>query len=87
MDVCSLYLGPLKSNCLRSSFVMIPKSHVMISPWGAYLNGDEAQSQDGGLLTLSPTGGLLGHTIRLLIITLKRFNLAPPNLVTFSFLY
>ena len=28
-------------------------------------------------------GGFLAKTIRLLTITLKRFDLAPPNLVTF----
>ena len=30
-------------------------------------------------------GGFLARTIRLLAITQKRLNLAPPNLVTFSF--
>ena len=30
-------------------------------------------------------GGLLARTIRLLTITLKQLNLAPPNLVTFTF--
>ena len=30
-------------------------------------------------------GGFMAQTTRLLIITLKRLNVAPPNLVTFSF--
>ena len=42
---------------------------------------------DKAVLTLQPTRveGFLAWTITLLTITLKRLNLAPPNLATFSF--
>ena len=50
MDVCSLRLGPFKSNRFRSSFGMTPKSPVMTCLSVAYLNGDKAQSHNGGLL-------------------------------------
>ena len=36
-------------------------------------------------ITYGGRGGLLAWTIRLLTITLKQLNLAPPNLVTFTF--
>ena len=48
---------------------MIPKSPVMTWPSGAYQSGDEAKSQDGGLLTKSSVSTFLTVALKFKIFT------------------
>ena len=49
------------------------------------ISSNEVEDQITGKNVVKPTGGPFAQTIRLLTFTLKRFNLAYRNFVTFSF--